>query len=165
MAERPAHGGYPGSPVVSDEVEVDFPAFDQTTDARRWARAFIKNAYASANPVQFSLDEGNLIGWFANAIERGRNAGAAPFGGEGKAMTGYEVAEAMEQGARLLIRYLSDGDTTWVLAGSRTDDHPDGTPPSWYREHIAQINMIVRDVTGAPEFDGVEMFTPPASDG
>lgn len=47
--------------------------FTQTTDAREWAKAFKQRV--EANP-ELALDEGFLIGWFANAIERGRDAGA-----------------------------------------------------------------------------------------
>lgn len=36
-----------------------------TTDASVWAKAFVE---------QFGGDEGNMIGWFANAIETGRNS-------------------------------------------------------------------------------------------
>ena len=35
---------------------------------------------------------------------------------------GYEVAEAMEAGRKLLIRFLNEGDTTWWLAGDKTDE-------------------------------------------
>lgn len=39
-----------------------------TTDAQKWAKAFCER-----NP---DADEGTMIGWFANAIETGRSAGA-----------------------------------------------------------------------------------------
>lgn len=147
--------------MTDDGVKVPF---DQTTDAVAWAEEFqsIYVRLQAQKPHETPInDTGWLIGWFANAIERGVAAGAAPFGGDGQAMTGYEVAEAMEQGRKLLIRFLSGGDVTWWLAGDKTDDHPEGTPPSWYRENIGQINIIVRDVTGAPEFEGVSQVTPP----
>lgn len=44
-----------------------------TTDAQQWARQF-NLVYASHHDGE-QLDEGWLIGWFANAIEVGRAAG------------------------------------------------------------------------------------------
>lgn len=157
-----------GTSTLDGEAEV---RFDETTDAVLWAEAFqrtyrdlVHRGYT--NPWEKPIDdEGWLLGWFANAIERGRSAGAAPFGGVGQAMTGYEVAEAMDAGRKLLIRFLSGGDVTWWLAGDKTDDYPEGTPSSWYRENIGQINIVVQDVTGAPEFDGVVRFTPCSAEG
>jgi hypothetical protein len=46
----------------------DSPGFEQTTDAAKWARAFV---------YRFGGDEDNMRGWFANAIEHGRDAGLA----------------------------------------------------------------------------------------
>jgi hypothetical protein len=43
----------------------DSHGFEQTTDAAKWARAFC---------YRFGGDEGLMIGWFANAIERGRDS-------------------------------------------------------------------------------------------
>lgn len=40
------------------------------TDARIWAQEFMKLADTEAE-----IDEGLMIGWFANAIEAGRTAG------------------------------------------------------------------------------------------
>lgn len=42
-----------------------------TTDARVWAEQFCKVVQAGA-----TVDEGFMIGWFANAIETGRTVGA-----------------------------------------------------------------------------------------
>ena len=41
------------------------------TDARKWAEAFMQIF------PDTGLDEGIMIGWFANAIENGRDAGLA----------------------------------------------------------------------------------------
>jgi hypothetical protein len=43
------------------------------TDAQAWAQQFVQ--IARSNP-SIPLDEGSMIGWFANAIEAGRDAGA-----------------------------------------------------------------------------------------
>lgn len=43
-------------------------SFTQSFDARDWAQAFIERV--KADP-EFATDEGNMIGWFANAIMRG----------------------------------------------------------------------------------------------
>lgn len=137
-----------------------------TTDAQVWAEEFqrvyrhlVHQGYA--DPHQKPVDDtGWLIGWFANALEVGRSAGAAPFGGEGVAMTGYDIAAAMEEGRKIQVRFLTEGDATWWLAGDTTDDHPEGTPPSWYREHLGQINVVARDVSDAPEFEGERMSQP-----
>lgn len=137
-----------------------------TTDAQVWAEEF-QRIYRHlahqgyADPHQKPVDDtGWLIGWFANALEVGRSAGAAPFGGEGVAMTGYDIAVAMEEGRKIQIRFLTEGDATWWLAGDKTDEHPEGTPPSWYREHLGQINVIARDVSDAPEFEGGRFSQP-----
>lgn len=42
------------------------------TDARKWAHEFNRIAQDLGTP---EMDEGWLIGWFANAIEAGREAG------------------------------------------------------------------------------------------
>lgn len=42
-----------------------------TTDAQVWAKEFLR-IYETQDVV---LDEGFMIGWFANAIETGREAG------------------------------------------------------------------------------------------
>ena len=47
-------------------------SFSETTDARKWGRAFLDRL--AMNP-DLASDEGTMIGWFANAIERGRSAG------------------------------------------------------------------------------------------
>lgn len=44
----------------------------QTTNAQRWAQEFIK--IIKHNP-EMALDEGFMIGWFANAIEAGVRKG------------------------------------------------------------------------------------------
>lgn len=43
-----------------------------TTDAQVWAQEFIK---IIREKPELALDEGMMIGWFANAIEAGRIAG------------------------------------------------------------------------------------------
>jgi hypothetical protein len=48
--------------------------FMQTANAQVWAQEFIKRA--KGDPA-FALDEGNMIGWFANAIMRGHDDGFA----------------------------------------------------------------------------------------
>lgn len=53
----------------------------QDPDARKWARAFIRTAIEVSDregytPLLPDIDEGWLIGWFANAIETGRSVGA-----------------------------------------------------------------------------------------
>ena len=40
--------------------------FRESTDATLWAAAFVERAKTIPN---FATDEGNMIGWFANAIE------------------------------------------------------------------------------------------------
>ena len=44
--------------------------FAQSFDAQIWAREFVERA--KADP-KFVTDEGNMIGWFANAIMRGHD--------------------------------------------------------------------------------------------
>lgn len=75
------------------------------TDAHKWAKEYQK---------RYGGDEGNLIGWFANAIEAGRT--------EAEAATRAEKGKIIEQLPRLLPEYLVDdvtdvilGKTEWVL--------------------------------------------------
>ena len=42
-------------------------SWQQDGDAREWARAFLQHRAQSADPEGF-VEEGNLIGWFANAM-------------------------------------------------------------------------------------------------
>lgn len=44
------------------------PDFAKSFDAVDWAKAFVERAKKDPN---FATDEGNMIGWFANAIMRG----------------------------------------------------------------------------------------------
>lgn len=60
-----------------------------TTDAQVWAKAFV----ATFDPDLTGIDEGTMLGWMANAIEVGREAGAAPVRAELAEMRGcYERA-------------------------------------------------------------------------
>lgn len=45
-----------------------------TTDAQVWARAFMER-FGGLTVGEGTVDEGTMIGWFANAIETGREAG------------------------------------------------------------------------------------------
>lgn len=115
----------------------------QTTDAVVWATEFQRIARSRWRFRRPLSDTGWLIGWFANAIETGRAAGARPFGGRGEVMTGHEVAARMDEGEVILVKFGIDGDTTWERADRITDDHPEGIPADWYRQQFGQINLIV----------------------
>ena len=52
-------------------MEVDLHS---TTDAKIWAKRFIEAIESNVNTAD-PHDEGFMIGWFANAIETGREAG------------------------------------------------------------------------------------------
>lgn len=58
-------------------TSVDDLAFTQTTDALRWAEAFERIVLAKGVRVDVDL----MLAWFANAIERGRDAGRAQSAG------------------------------------------------------------------------------------
>lgn len=60
------------APPVEHSTSVDDLAFTQTTDARQWAEAFQRIVLDKGVLIDVDL----MIGWFANAIERGRDAGA-----------------------------------------------------------------------------------------
>lgn len=49
---------------------IDVEKLYATTDARVWARAYLE---VVNEKHWLATDEGFLIGWFANAIETGRN--------------------------------------------------------------------------------------------
>lgn len=49
-----------------------------TTDAQVWARRFMETQRAASAEGRTIVDEGTMIGWFANAIEVGRDAGRNP---------------------------------------------------------------------------------------
>ena len=51
------------------KTDAEFLA-EMGTDAQKWARTFLSMDFDPDN-----LDEGLMIGWFANAIEAGRSAG------------------------------------------------------------------------------------------
>ena len=51
-------------------------ALHATTDAQVWARAWCAIARRLHAEGEDLIDEGWMIGWFANAIETGRSAGA-----------------------------------------------------------------------------------------
>lgn len=65
-----------------------------TTDARVWAREFCRLNTAS--------DEGMMLGWFANAIETGRDAGMRMF----RDLNGSTEGEAQERLRRLTQRMV-----------------------------------------------------------
>lgn len=48
----------------------------ETTDAMTWAQQFVKTIEEHPDTAD-PRDEGFMVGWFANAIEAGRRAGAA----------------------------------------------------------------------------------------
>jgi len=73
---------------MSDEV--DELRLRETTDARVWAEEFAK--------VRPDVDRGLMIGWFANAIETGRDAGF-------RASTGQRP---LGPGARVTREWISD---------------------------------------------------------
>ena len=59
-------------------MEVDYTIFNTPEllqelgdDAQKWAKAFMQIKYTSikATGIIDNLDEGDMIGWFANAIE------------------------------------------------------------------------------------------------
>lgn len=61
---------------AADPRGADRPAdFAESLDAQEWARAFLERFDLELIGGE-TVDEGLLISWFANAIERGRDAGA-----------------------------------------------------------------------------------------
>jgi hypothetical protein len=60
--------------TTPDEAQEQVRRLHATTDALIWAREF--NA-VHKELHGFEHDEGWLVGWFANAIEKGRDAGKA----------------------------------------------------------------------------------------
>jgi hypothetical protein len=46
--------------------------FHESMDAREWASAWME---IIADKPDMHLDEGAMLGWFANALERGRTTG------------------------------------------------------------------------------------------
>jgi hypothetical protein len=65
--------------AVSETAAIDaVMQFAEGTDAQQWARAFLARfAGEMVGPPDGGVDEGLLIAWFANALERGRAAGQA----------------------------------------------------------------------------------------
>lgn len=67
-------------PGPGTEYQIDIPAaLMNNTDARDWAAAFMA---IQRNRDRVHVDEGLMLGWFANAIEVGRDVGrgtAAPY--------------------------------------------------------------------------------------
>lgn len=53
----------------------DYEEFQNSTNAALWAENFVRIIRAHCATVD-KIDEGFMIGWFANAIETGRMAGA-----------------------------------------------------------------------------------------
>ena len=52
---------------AAPELTPPIASWQQDGDAREWARAFLQHQAQSADPAGF-VEEGNLIGWFANAM-------------------------------------------------------------------------------------------------
>lgn len=123
-------------------------------DAEFWAESFqgIYRRLAHqgyANPWQQPIDDtGWLIGWFANALQRGFDEGRRTM----PLMTGYAIADAMDRGDSVLVQFLTGDDGAVYLADERNDEYPDGTPSSWWREHVGQIAVAayVSEEVGAP---------------
>lgn len=69
----PLSGVYPNNEWPASVVSVT-----QTTDAQVWAREWCRIAreIEAADDGREVIDEGWMIGWFANAIEAGRDAGS-----------------------------------------------------------------------------------------
>jgi len=82
----------------------------ESTHADVWAAQFLAHAALSEDP-EFTTDEGNLIGWFANAIERGRDAGIRSV----PCMTAYEIVRCHNKGLPVWVQFGTDGDATWEL--------------------------------------------------
>ena len=67
----PADGHRVFDPCLRPDADDPAPGFDQTTGAQQWVRAFV---WRASNDPEF-VNEANMIGWFANAIESGRAEG------------------------------------------------------------------------------------------
>jgi hypothetical protein len=111
---------------VPDEPTLTFQHIDKI------AQQAIDVMLASDGP---EADTGWLIGWFANAIQSGYDHRWRTF----PLMTGYAIADAIDRGDMVFVQFLTDGDAAWFLADECNDDHPEGTPSSWWREHVGQI--------------------------
>jgi hypothetical protein len=84
------------------------PGFEQTTDATKWARAFCH---------RFGGNEGLMIGWFANAIERGKDE-AERKGEEMRAKADKYLAEA-ERAAKVNGGYISAANLLHLVQQAR----------------------------------------------
>lgn len=77
-----------------------------TTDAQMWAKEWcrIANEIEAADDGRQVIDEGWMIGWFANAIEVGRDAGR-------KASTAdvLEMARSLEGASEEWVCFLDGG--------------------------------------------------------
>ena len=119
----------------------DDPIFHviESHDPQVWAEAF-QAVYRHlahqgyADPMMKPVDDtGWLIGWFANAMMAYQHYRPVPLA------TGYEIADAMDRGDMVFVQFLTGADGAWFLADEHNDDYPDGTPSSWWREHVGQI--------------------------
>jgi hypothetical protein len=59
----------------------DNPAFAQSFDAMDWDKAFCQRFSVTRNEDGEPMDEGLMVGWFANAIMRGWDEHARRYGG------------------------------------------------------------------------------------
>lgn len=84
---------YEAKAEVREEKKMD-DNFVQSLDARDWAQAFCARFGTT------TIDEGLMIGWFANAIERGRDAGHAA------ALTSEALVSDAAPGYRRLGRFM-----------------------------------------------------------
>lgn len=66
VADMMSEAGRVEAPAAP-ELTPPIATWQQDGDAREWARAFLQHQAQSADPAGF-VEEGNLIGWFANAM-------------------------------------------------------------------------------------------------
>jgi hypothetical protein len=83
------------------------------TDAQVWAREFVK--MAEANPA-IPTDEGTMLGWFASAIEAGRDAGRR------SGDLDRVVAWLAERGMFIVISTPGRTVESWQLLDPRDED-------------------------------------------
>jgi hypothetical protein len=114
---------------MTDATDLNFLIGE--TDAQVWAREFVK--IARENP-KIPVDEGTMIGWFANAI-----------------MSGYDEGVRYERG-RDFVEKLRE--VIYQAAGAATgpllEDHPDYVFPS--ERVLVEVGRVCREF-GIPTDD------------
>lgn len=146
---------YAEKPSTVDAPEVSETDLLSSFDAEVWAESFQATYRRLAhqgytNPWQQPIDDtGWLIGWFANALQVGFDQGRRTM----PLMTGYDIAQALEEGEAVFVQTCIGIDASW-------NPPHESANPAWWRRHFGQIAVAAYVAEMVEDPDPIEADLP-----